>query len=266
MSDNSNKKMIDHQPILLHTVKDKIATLTLNRPSQYNCLSEELLSELLTQLKIISKNSNIRVVVIQGNGVAFCAGHDLKQMRRNPSKIYYQNLFKKCSEFMVTITELPQPVIAKVHGVATAAGCQLVATCDLAIGSESSAYAASGINLGLFCSTPSVAISRNISKKKSAEMLFTGELVTGKEAVSMGLINSCVADDALEDATALMAAKIAKKPSVAVSIGKKMFNRQIGMNLSEAYEYAAEVMACNMMEADTVEGIDAFIQKRKPNW
>ncbi len=252
--------------ILLYSCNNNIATLTMNRPDQYNCLSEELLNELEENLIRIGEDKKIRVVIIEGNGPAFCAGHDLKQMRKNPKKSYYQQLFTKCSSFMLTVTKIPQPVIAKVHGVAAAAGCQLVATCDLAVGSENSAFATTGVNLALFCSTPSVAVSRNLSRKRAAELLFTGDLMTGRDAESFGLINRCVSAKNLDEETLKLATKIAKKPKIAISTGKKMLYQQMEMKLEEAYTFASEIMACNMMDEDTIEGINAFIEKRQPKW
>lgn len=251
---------------LLRKDADGIATLTLNRPSHYNALSEELLTALQATLEEIENDASVRVVVIAGNGPAFCAGHDLKQMRANPSKAYYDNLFAMCSRFMMTTTRIPQPVIARVHGLATAAGCQLVATCDLAVASETAKFATSGINYGLFCSTPSVALSRNVSRKQAAEMLFTGEFVDAATAKQFGLINRVVPLDRLDEEITAMATSIIRKSAVAVATGKRMFYKQIEMGMEDAYQYAAEVMACNMMAADAGEGIDAFIQKRSPEW
>ena len=251
---------------VLRSDKEGVTTLTLNRPRQYNALSEELLAALQSSLEAIEKDESVRVVVIAANGPAFCAGHDLKQMRANPSKAYYDSLFAACSRFMMTVTRIPQPVIARVHGMATAAGCQLVATCDLAVAAESAKFGTSGINYGLFCSTPSVAVSRNVSRKQAAEMLFTGEFVDAATAKQFGLVNRVVPADKLDEEVAAMAAAIVRKSAVAVATGKRMFYKQIEMNTAEAYDYAAEVMACNMMAADAGEGIDAFIEKRLPEW
>ena len=243
-----------------------VATLTLNRPNQFNALSEELLSALQNALEEIESDTSVRVVVIAANGPAFCAGHDLKQMRANPRKDYYNSLFAMCSRFMLTLARIPQPVIARVHGIATAAGCQLVAACDLAIAAESAKFATSGINYGLFCSTPSVALSRNVSRKQAAEMLFTGEFIDAEKARQFGLVNRVVALDKLDAEIGAMAGAIIKKSAVAVATGKKMFYKQIELGMAEAYDYAAEVMACNMMAEDAGEGIDAFIEKRSPQW
>ena len=255
-----------NEPVLLRHDAGGIATVTLNRPKQYNALSEELLTELQSALDSIGKDPSVRVVVISGNGTAFCAGHDLKQMRTNPKKAYYEKLFAQCSKVMMTLTRLPQPVIARVHGIATAAGCQLVAQCDLAVASENARFAVSGINVALFCSTPSVPLARNISRKQAMEMLLTGDFIDAATAKARGLVNRVVAVEKLDaEVKALADAIIAKSP-VAVTTGKKMFYKQIEMGMGAAYEYASEVMACNMMAEDVGEGIDAFTQKRAPNW
>jgi len=243
-----------------------ITTLTLNRPAQYNALSESLLAALQTELDNIAADESIRVVVLEANGRAFCAGHDLKEMRKSYEQPYYDDLFKRCSKFIQTLISLPQPVIAKIQGMATAAGCQLVATCDLAIASDDVKFAVSGVNLGLFCSTPSVALSRNIPRKRAFEMLFTGDFISASQALEWGLINDCVAASKLDSRVNELCQSICSKPAVAVKTGKHMFYRQLEMPLSDAYSFAAETMACNMMAGDTLEGIDAFIEKRAPNW
>jgi len=254
------------EPVLLRHDAGGIATVTLNRPKQYNALSEELLTELQSALDSIGKDPSVRVVVIAGNGTAFCAGHDLKQMRANPKKAYYEKLFAQCSKMMMALTRLRQPVIARVHGIATAAGCQLVAQCDLAVASENARFAVSGINVALFCSTPSVPLARNISRKQAMEMLLTGDFIDAATAKARGLVNRVVAVEKLDaEVKALADAIIAKSP-VAVTTGKKMFYQQIELGMEAAYEYASEVMACNMMAEDVGEGIDAFTQKRPPNW
>jgi len=243
-----------------------VATLTLNRPKQYNALSEELLTELQSALEAIERDQSVRVVVIAGSGPAFCAGHDLKQMRGNPTKTYYQKLFAQCSKMMLTLTRIPQPVIARVHGIAAAAGCQLVAQCDLAIASENAKFAVSGINVGLFCSTPSVPLARNVLRKQAMEMLLTGDFIDAATAKDYGLVNRVVAADKLDEAVNDLARRIIGKSPVAVSTGKRMFYKQLEMGLEAAYDYAAEAMACNMMAEDAGEGIDAFMQKRAPQW
>jgi enoyl-CoA hydratase/carnithine racemase len=254
------------QPILLREDTDAIATITLNRPKQYNALSEELLGELQSTLAEIAKDESVRVVVIAGSGTAFCAGHDLKQMRANPDKAYYDKLFAQCSDVMLKILHLPQPVIARVHGIATAAGCQLVAQCDLAVAADSARFAVSGINVGLFCSTPSVSLGRNVSRKEAMEMLLTGDFIDAGTAKERGLVNRVVSADQLDAEVKALADSIIKKSAVAVTTGKKMFYKQIEMGIEGAYDYAADVMACNMMAEDVGEGIDAFMQKRKPEW
>jgi enoyl-CoA hydratase/carnithine racemase len=254
------------EPLLLRSDAGGIATLTLNRPRNYNALSEELLTELQSALEAIEKDESARVVVIAGNGPAFCAGHDLKQMRATPRKDYYDKLFAQCSRFMLTLARIPQPVIARVHGIATAAGCQLVAACDLAVASDAAKFATSGINVGLFCSTPAVPVSRNIPRKQAMEMLLTGEFIDAATAKALGLINRAVPADRLDAEVKALANAIIAKSSVAVTTGKRMFYKQIEMGMKQAYDYAAEVMACNMMAEDVGEGIDAFMQKREPVW
>ena len=254
------------EPVLLRHDDGGVATVTLNRPKQYNALSEELLTELQVMLKAIARDDTVRVVVIAGAGTAFCAGHDLKQMRANPNKAYYDKLFAQCSDVMLTITRMPQPVIARVHGIATAAGCQLVAQCDLAVASDTAKFAVSGINVGLFCSTPSVPLGRNVSRKEAMEMLLTGAFVDAATAKARGLVNRVASPENLDAEVRALADAILAKSQVAVATGKKMFYKQMEMGMEAAYEYAAEVMACNMMADDVGEGIDAFAQKRKPEW
>jgi enoyl-CoA hydratase/carnithine racemase len=254
------------EPILLREKEDGIATLTLNRPKQYNALSGALLGELQITLDEISADDSIHVVIIAANGKAFCPGHDLKEMRSNEDKAFHQALFNQCSAMMLTINAMPQPVIAEVNGIATAAGCQLVASCDLAIASEEARFAVSGINVGLFCSTPAVPLSRNLSRKAAMKMLLTGDFISAQEAQANGLINEVVGARELKQATRDLARKIATKSSHAIKLGKHMFYRQLAMDLSEAYAFAGEKMACNMESEDAREGIDAFIEKRQPDW
>ncbi len=243
---------------------DGLTTLTLNRPGQFNSLSREMLTALQTELDAIAADETVRVVVIAGAGKAFCAGHDLKEMRANHSKEFMQALFRQCGELMLTITRLPQPVIARVHGIATAAGCQLVSMCDLAVAADVAKFAVSGINVGLFCSTPAVGLARNLGRKAALEMLLTGEFIDAMEARAKGLINRVVPADALDAEVERLAGAILAKSAVAVRMGKGMFYKQLEMGLVDAYDYAGEVMACNMMSEDAGEGIDAFMQKRKP--
>lgn len=253
-------------PVLLREDKDGVATLALNRPDQFNSLSEALIDALQRELERVAADDAVRVVVIAGAGRAFCAGHDLKEMRANPRQSYYEDLFGRCGRMMQAVVALPKPVIARVHGVATAAGAQLVASCDLAIASENAKFGTTGINLGLFCSTPSVAVSRAVGKKRSFELLFTGDMIDAKTAEGVGLINRAVPLAELDGEVAKLARKLAAQLPVAVRTGKQMFEKQLGMDLAAAYRFAGDTMAANMMEADTVEGIDAFIAKRDPRW
>jgi enoyl-CoA hydratase/carnithine racemase len=252
--------------LLLSDRIDGVLTLTLNRPDQFNALSEELLAELQGQLDAAVQDDDLRCVVLAANGKAFCAGHDLKQMRANPDQQYYQQLFAQCGRVMQSIVNLPVPVIARVQGTATAAGCQLVASCDLAVAAETAKFAVSGINVGLFCSTPAVALTRNVPTKKAFEMLVTGQFISASDAVDHGLINHAVAPDQLDATVDSLVHAICSKSPVAVRTGKAMYHRQRGMNLSDAYDYAGQVMAQNMMAEDVAEGIDAFTQKRHPVW
>lgn len=254
------------EAILYRQDQGGITTLTLNRPKQYNTLSEAMLATLQAALERIAADESVRVVVIAAEGKAFCAGHDLKEMRAHPEKAYYETLFAQCSRMMMTINQLPQPVIARVHGLATAAGCQLVAACDLAVAADTATFATSGIRVGLFCSTPAVAVSRNISRKQAFEMLVTGDFIDAHTAVAQGLVNRAVPLEQLDDTIAEYTQAILAKSPVAVQMGKEMFYKQIEMGMEEAYNYAAEVMACNMMAEDAGEGIDAFIEKRPAVW
>ena len=245
---------------------DGIVTLTMNRPQQYNAMSEAMLGELGEAFASLAGDPDVRCIVLAGAGKAFCAGHDLREMRGRPQLAYYRDLFARCSAVMQAIQALPVPVIARVHGLATAAGCQLVAACDLAIAAESARFAVSGINLGLFCSTPAVALSRNVSTKRAFDMLMTGRFVDAATAARYGLINEAVPDAELGAAVDRKAATIAAKPPAAVRTGKAMFYKQREMALAEAYAFAGEAMARNMMDEDTSEGIDAFLEKREPAW
>ena len=255
----------DNAP-LLREVAEGICTLTLNRPDQYNALSDSLLDELQSALDAIAEDDDVRLVVLAGNGRAFSAGHDLKEMRQTPDQGCYESLFKKCSGVMLSLTRLPKPVIARVHGLATAAGCQLVASCDLAVASSEAKFGTSGIRVGLFCMTPGVALSRNLARKPAFEMLFTGDLVPAEQALALGLVNRVVEPDRLDAAVDELAQSILAHSQAAIAAGKRVFYRQLEMGLSEAYDFAAEEMAANMMFDDVGEGIDAFIAKRKPEW
>jgi enoyl-CoA hydratase/carnithine racemase len=254
------------EPLVLRTGEGAVATLTLNRPRQFNALSSAMLAALQEQLDAVGADPAVRVVVMAGAGKAFCAGHDLKEMRAHPQQEFQQALFDQCSQMMLTINRIPQPVIAKVHGLATAAGCQLVAACDLAVAADTAQFATSGIRVGLFCSTPAVAVSRNLSRKKALEILLTGEFIDAQTAAREGLINYAVPSEELDATVQRLAAAIVAKSPVAVAAGKGMFYRQLEMGMATAYTYAAEVMACNMTAEDAQEGIDAFIEKRPPVW
>lgn len=248
-----------------------IAHLTLNAPERLNALSDEMLAALQTELDALRDDRSIRAVILSGAGKAFCAGHDLKQMTagrqaEDGGKAYFTDLFNRCARMMMSIQSLPQPVIAQVHGIATAAGCQLVATCDLAIAADSTRFGVNGVNIGLFCSTPMVALSRNIPRKHAFEMLTTGDFIPAQRAAELGLINRAVPETELQQETWALAEKLASKLGAAVKIGKQAFYEQIQMPLEQAYAYAGEVMAQNMMHRDTEEGISAFIEKRPPNW
>lgn len=243
-----------------------VVTLTLNRPGQFNSLSDELLDSLQKELEALAQDSSVRIIVLAANGRAYCAGHDLKQMRARREEAYYHDLFGRCGHLMQTIMRQPQPVIARVQGIATAAGCQLVASCDLAVASDNARFAVSGINVGLFCSTPSVALARNVGRKRALEMLLTGEFISAEQAVVEGLINLAVPADQLDQEVAKLCDAICAKSATAIHTGKEMFYRQLEMGVAQAYEYASGVMACNMIHEDAAEGIDAFMQKRKPVW
>jgi enoyl-CoA hydratase/carnithine racemase len=239
-------------------------TLTLNRPQAYNALSEAMLDALQGELDSIAADASVRVVVLAAEGKAFCAGHDLREMRARPSRDYYRRLFAQCSRMMLTLRRLPVPVIARVQGIATAAGCQLVAQCDLAVASSSARFAVSGVNLGLFCSTPGVPLSRNIGRKQAFEMLVTGEFIDAAEARARGLVNRVVEPERLEAETESLVASILAKPRVAVAMGKELFYRQGELGIEAAYAAASETMACNMMEEAALEGVQAFLEKRAP--
>jgi len=252
--------------LLLRHDQDAIATLTLNRPGARNALSRGLMAALQDALDAIRDDRSVRVVVIAANGPAFSAGHDLKEIRAEPKRQIYQALFEQCSKLMMTITHLPKPVIARVHGIATAAGCQLVASCDLAVASSDARFATPGVNIGLFCSTPMVALSRAVGRKPAMAMLLTGDLIDAATAQAIGLVNRVVAPAKLDDQVYALARQIAGKSPLTLAIGKEAFYRQIEMGLEDAYVYASQVMTDNMTARDAEEGIDAFIQKRPPEW
>ena len=243
-----------------------VITLTLNRPQAFNALSEALLSALQEQLDALARDESARVLVLAAAGKAFCAGHDLREMRAQPSLGYYQRLFGECSRMMLTLRRLSVPVIARVQGIATAAGCQLVAQCDLAVASREARFAVSGVNLGLFCSTPGVALSRNVRCKEAFEMLVTGEFIDAAQALARGLVNRVVAPAELDAEIERLASGILTKPRAAIALGKELFYRQAELGIEAAYEAAGQTMACNMMDAAALEGVQAFIEKRPPHW
>ena len=257
--------------ILERNDKNSVANILLNSPDTLNSLSDEMLGALTTEFEKLKNETKIRAVVLEGAGKAFCAGHNLKEMTKGRNaedggKAYFLDLFKRCARMMMLIQKLPQPVIAKVHGIATAAGCQLVATCDLAIAEKSTKFGVNGVNIGLFCSTPMVALSRNITRKKAFEMLTTGDFISAEQAKTLGLINRVVEIENFDLETEKLAEQIASKLGVAVKIGKEAFYKQLEMPISEAYEYTGRVMAENMMFRQTEKGIDAFLNKREPTW
>ncbi|MBT7908231.1 MAG: enoyl-CoA hydratase [Marinovum sp.] len=248
-----------------------IAHLKMNAPDKLNALSEAMLSALQDQFDSLQNDRQIRAVILSGAGKAFCAGHDLKEMTagrqtEDGGKAYFKELFQKCARMMSSIQKLPQPVIAQVHGIATAAGCQMVASCDMAVAADSTRFGVNGVNIGLFCSTPMVALSRNIPRKQAFEMLTTGQFINAERARDLGLINRIASEDGLQEATFELAETVASKLAVAVKIGKEAFYNQLQMSLSDAYDYTGSVMVENMLFRDTEEGISAFIEKRDPNW
>lgn len=257
---------LDEPLLLCNRDARGVVTLTLNRPGAFNSLSEAMLAALQSQLDGLAGDDTVRCVVLAAAGRAYCAGHDLKEMRAEPSLAYYRELFTRCGKVMLAIQRLPVPVIARVHGVATAAGCQLVATCDLAVAVETARFAVSGVNLGLFCATPSVALSRNVGRKAAFEMLVTGEFLSANEALAKGLVNRVVSVDALDAEVERLVASIVAKPRAAVAMGKALFYRQLEMGVEAAYQTAVQTMACNMMDDSALEGVQAFIDKRPPNW
>ena len=264
--DSQVQKIANESDLVLRSVQGGVITLTLNRPKARNALSRPLMAEFQANLDEISENEEIKVVVIAGMGQAFCAGHDLKEIRSNNRREIFDGLLAQCSKLMTSIVRLPKPVIARVHGIATAAGCQLVASCDMAIASENATFATPGVNIGLFCSTPMVAVSRAVPRKQTMEMLLTGEEISADTAKDFGLVNKVVAEKELELVTLDLALKIASKSPLTLRVGKEAFYRQLEMDLDSAYKYTSRVMAENMMAADAQEGIDAFMQKRDPIW
>jgi enoyl-CoA hydratase/carnithine racemase len=255
-------RSILNEPVLLRADDKGIATLTLNRGAKFNTLSSDLIAGVQDQLDAIANDPSIRVVVIAGSGKAFCAGHDLAEMRADSSLEAITILFQQCSKMMVTLTQIPQPVIARVHGMATAAGCQLVAQCDLAVAAKEATFATSGINLGLCCSTPMVAVTRNLPRKQAMELLVTGNFIDAETAHQYGLVNRVVAGDQLDDTVAELAANITSKSPIAIARGKELFYKQLESGLESAYELATKAIADNMQDQDTRTSIDAFIEKK----
>jgi enoyl-CoA hydratase/carnithine racemase len=253
-------------PPLLQETRDGVAWLTLNRPQARNALSRGLMTALEGALEAVATDKAVKIVVIAGAGPAFCAGHDLREIRAERGRAAYEALFQQCSRLMTRIVRLPKPVIARVHGVATAAGCQLVASCDLAVAADTARFATPGVNIGLFCSTPMVALSRAVGRKQAMEMLLTGDLVDAARAREIGLVNRVVPEAELDDTVTALAQQIAAKSPLALAIGKEAFYRQAEMELDAAYAYASEVMTRNMLARDAEEGIDAFLAKRPPVW
>ncbi len=253
-------------PILLEAREKGVLRLTLNRPEARNALSMALMASLQEALQRAARDGQVRVIVIAAAGPAFCAGHDLRELRADPRREIYERVFAQCSELMLSIVRLPKPVVAEVHGIATAAGCQLVATCDLAVAAEDTRFATPGVNIGLFCSTPMVALSRAVGRKAAMEMLLTGRLIDAAAARALGLLNRIVPASELREATDALASEIAGKSALTLAIGKEAFYRQAELDLASAYRYTAEVMTKNMLAHDAGEGIDAFLEKRAPLW
>jgi enoyl-CoA hydratase/carnithine racemase len=255
------------QPFVLSRIADGVATLTLNRPERFNPLSYQMISGIQAELDAIANSPAVRVVILAAEGKGFCAGHDLKEMRaHNQDKSWQQSLFDSCSRMMMALTEIPQPIIARVHGIATAAGCQLVSMCDIAVAADTATFAMPGVNIGVFCSTPAVGVVRNIGRKRAMEMLLTGELIDAATALSWGLVNRVVPESRLDDEIRRFTDIILSRSSAAIRFGKQSFYSQIDRPLGAAYEVASEVMACNMLLEDAAEGIDAFLQKRPASW
>lgn len=256
-----------HVDLVLHSSDARgVHQICLNQPDAFNVLSSEAMHQLQVALDAIAKDEQARVVVISAKGRAFCAGHDLREMRASPSLAYYKTLFHQCTRMMMSVQRLPVPVMAVVDGIATAAGCQLVAMCDLAVASQTSKFAVSGVNLGLFCATPSVALSRNLSRKAAFEMLVTGDFISAEQALVKGLVNSVVPSAELEAMQSVYVSSILAKPQKAIAIGKKLFYEQLEQPIEAAYLNAENAMACNMMDDSALEGVQAFIDKRKPAW
>jgi len=263
---NAPTKTEIEAPYVLTQSKDGVVTLTMNRGERMNPLSTAMLAAIQEHLDRLKDDRDAKVVVLAGAGNHFCAGHDLREMRAHPDKAWQRGLFDACSAMMLSLTRLPQPVIARVQGVAVAAGCQLVSMCDLAVASDAARFALPGIKSGIFCTTPGVGVARNLARKHALEMLFTGDLIDARTAASWGLVNRVVAAGELDAETAKLAARIVAHSGAVVAMGKRFFYDQVEKGLADAYSLASEGMACNMMLEDAAEGIDAFIAKRKPEW
>src|SRR5450755_2386065 len=254
------------EPLVLRTDEGGVATLTLNRPAQFNAINTEMLAELQSALEAIALDAKVRVVVLAGAGRAFCPGHDLKEMLAHSDRDFIGEVFQRCCEVMLALRRLPQPVVAVVQGIATAAGCQLVAACDLAVSTEDARFATSGINFGLFCATPGVPVSRNISQKRAFEMLMTGTFIDAPTALAWGLLNRVAPAAALGAVVAELVRELKAKPRAVVAVGKRFFYRQLELTVEAAYRDAQEVMVANMLSEDGQEGVEAFVEKRKPTW
>lgn len=255
------------QDLLLHHRDDRgVHTLTLNHPRAFNVLSEAMLAALRDAVATIAADPQARVLVIAAEGRAFCAGHDLKEMKARPEQAYYQDLFARCSKFMLSLRALDVPVVARVQGLATAAGCQLVAQCDLAVAAEGATFGVNGIDVGLFCATPGVALSRNLLPKQAMEMLMTGDFIDAQQAIARGLVNQVVPPGELDAALEALVGKLLAKPREALSLGKQLFYRQLETGIDAAYQLAGQTMACNMAHPVAQEGVQAFIDKRAPSW
>ncbi len=255
------------EPILLHSRDDRgVHTITLNSPKTFNALSEAMMAAIQQALGAVAADPQARVLIVAASGKAFCAGHDLKEMKARPERAYYQALFATCSRLMMGIRQLDVPVIARVHALATAAGCQLVAQCDLAVAAQGARFGVNGIDVGLFCATPGVALSRNMGPKQAMEMLLTGDFIGADEAQRRGLVNRVVSEDALDAELASLVDRILGKPREAIAMGKALFYRQLETGIEAAYQLAGQTMACNMAHAVAQEGVQAFIDKRKPVW
>ena len=254
------------EALIIRNDAEGISNIILNRPNAYNSLTIESMELIIEELSDISEDSSIKVIILSGAGKGFCAGHDMKDLRANPEKSFYEKTFKTSSNLMMSIINCPKPVIAKVHGIATAAGCQLVSTCDLAVADENARFATPGVNIGLFCTTPMVGLSRNVTRKHAMEMLLTGDFISAQRAYEIGLVNRVVPEAELDSATLGLANKMAAKSPLTLKIGKEAFYKQLDKDMSGAYEYCSRVMVENMMARDAEEGIDAFLEKRTPVW